>query len=83
MVKLERLEELNLTSNFFATFPEFVMKLASLKKVTLGGHTTPCPHYCCTVTTVAYRVFTPSIGNRVTVIDPRIELPTACQTVLL
>ena len=33
MVQLEKLEELCLTSNFFATFPEFAMKITSLKKV--------------------------------------------------
>lgn len=33
MVQLERLEELCLTSNFFATFPEFAMKMSGLKKV--------------------------------------------------
>lgn len=33
MVQLEKLEELCLTSNFFATFPEFAMKIISLKKV--------------------------------------------------
>ena len=33
MVHLERLEELCLTSNFFAHFPEFAMKMSGLKKV--------------------------------------------------
>lgn len=33
MVRLVHLEELCLTSNFFATFPEFIMKVSSLKKV--------------------------------------------------
>lgn len=33
MVHLEELEELCLTSNFFATFPEIIMKVSSLKKV--------------------------------------------------
>lgn len=34
MVNLSRLEELSLTNNFFATFPEFAMKMSNLKKVT-------------------------------------------------
>lgn len=33
MVQLDKLEELCLTSNFFATFPEFAMKMSGLKKV--------------------------------------------------
>ena len=33
MVHLQSLEELCLTSNFFAKFPEFAMKMAGLKKV--------------------------------------------------
>lgn len=33
MVHLESLEELCLTSNFFAIFPEFAMKMSGLKKV--------------------------------------------------
>lgn len=36
IAKLERLEELVLTNNFFAAFPEYVMKLSSLKKVLEG-----------------------------------------------
>ncbi len=33
IVQLTRLEELCLTGNFFATFPEYAMKISSLKKV--------------------------------------------------
>ena len=39
MVHLENLEELCLTSNFFAIFPDFAMKMSGLKKV---GHPTRC-----------------------------------------
>lgn len=33
IAKLERLEELVLTNNVFAAFPEYLMELSSLKKV--------------------------------------------------
>ncbi|CAN0357191.1 unnamed protein product [Ectocarpus sp. 8 AP-2014] len=38
MVQLDRLEELCLTSNFFATFPDFAMKMSGLKKLLLGNN---------------------------------------------